>query len=90
MILLQHIFNIRANSTSELGFAVMIIPTLLDGYGATNPAEFFAVATEAFFERPRALRQQHPRLFAQFQSYFRQNPESFSSETEGASRAGRP
>lgn len=66
------------------------ISTLLNTYGATNPAEFFAVATEAFFERPRALRQQHPRLFSQFQSYFRQNPESFSSETEGASRAGRP
>jgi Mlc titration factor MtfA (ptsG expression regulator) len=31
-------------------------PTLLDTYGATNPAEFFAVCTEAFFERPRALR----------------------------------
>ncbi len=66
------------------------ISTLLDTYGATNPAEFFAVATEAFFERPRALRQQHPRLFAQLQSYFRQNPESFSSEREDASRADRP
>src|SRR4029077_889618 len=32
------------------------IPTLLDTYGATSPAEFFAVATEAFFERPSALR----------------------------------
>ena len=31
------------------------IPTLLDTYGATNPAEFFAVAVEAFFEQPYAL-----------------------------------
>lgn len=30
--------------------------TLLDRYGATNPAEFFAVATETFFEKPRQLR----------------------------------
>ena len=59
------------------------LSTLLDTYGASNPAEFFAVATEAFFERPRALRQAHPRLFAQFQHFFRQDPESFSSETEG-------
>ncbi len=34
--------------------------TVLDTYGATNPAEFFAVVTEAFFERPRALRGRHP------------------------------
>ncbi len=32
------------------------IPTLLDTYGATNAAEFFAVSTEAFFERPVMLR----------------------------------
>jgi MtfA peptidase len=58
------------------------IPTLLDTYGATNPAEFFAVATEAFFERPRALRRQHPRLFAELSRFFRQDPDRFSSETE--------
>src|SRR5712692_6081390 len=46
------------------------ISTLLDTYGATNPAEFFAVATEAFFERPIMLRAQHPRLYAEFQEYF--------------------
>src|SRR6266480_8024417 len=27
--------------------------TVIDDYGATNPSEFFAVITEAFFERPR-------------------------------------
>jgi MtfA peptidase len=58
------------------------IPTLLDTYGATNPAEFFAVATEAFFERPRALRRQHPRLFAELSRFFRQDPDRFSSESE--------
>src|SRR5436190_17536714 len=36
--------------------------TLLDTYGATNPAEFFAVTTEAFFERPRALRAKQPEM----------------------------
>jgi Mlc titration factor MtfA (ptsG expression regulator) len=56
------------------------IPTLLDTYGATNPAEFFAVSTEAFFERPRALRASHPKLYAELRSYFRQNPIEYSAE----------
>ncbi len=56
------------------------IPTLLDGYGATNPAEFFAVATEAFFERPLALRQNRPRLYSELQHFFRQDPALYSSE----------
>jgi Mlc titration factor MtfA (ptsG expression regulator) len=66
------------------------IPTLLDTYGATNPAEFFAVATEAFFERPRALRRQHPRLFGELSRFFRQDPERFSSETENISPPAGP
>jgi Mlc titration factor MtfA (ptsG expression regulator) len=56
------------------------IPTLLDNYGATNPAEFFAVATEAFFEQPRALRGHHPKLYAELQRYFRQDPVEYSAE----------
>lgn len=49
-------------------------PTVLDTYGATNPAEFFAVATEAFFERPVALRARHPELYAELGKFFRQDP----------------
>lgn len=56
------------------------IPTLLDNYGATSPAEFFAVATEAFFERPCALRMRHPRLYAEFARYFQQDPTQYSAE----------
>ena len=56
------------------------IPTLLDTYGATNAAEFFAVSTEAFFERPRALRARHPNLYAELERYFRQDPTLFSAE----------
>ena len=56
------------------------IPTLLDNYGATSPAEFFAVATEAFFERPVALRHRHPRLYAEFARYFQQDPTQYSAE----------
>ena len=55
-------------------------PTVLDTYGATNPVEFFAVATEAFFERPRALRGRHPQLYAELSRYFRQDPTCYSVE----------
>src|SRR5207253_362781 len=56
------------------------IPTLLDTYGATNPAEFFAVSTEAFFERPSALRSRHPKFYAELQRYFNQSPIDYSAE----------
>src|SRR5690606_2996359 len=39
--------------------------TVLDTYGATNPAEFFAVATESFFEEPDSLSEEHPELFTE-------------------------
>jgi MtfA peptidase len=48
--------------------------TFLDQYGATNPAEFFAVATEFFFERPRELRERHAALYAELRSFYRQDP----------------
>jgi len=35
---------------------------VIDARGATDPAELFAVATEALFERPRALAAAHPAL----------------------------
>lgn len=56
------------------------IPTLLDTYGATDPVEFFAVSVEAFFERPRALHAYHPKLYAELQKYFRQDPVEYSAE----------
>jgi len=57
------------------------VATLLDTYGATNPTEFFAVATEVFFERPRALLAMHPELYAELQRYFQQDPVTFSAES---------
>lgn len=48
--------------------------TLLDHYGATEPAEFFAVVTETFFEQPQALKEQHAALYGQLQGYFRVDP----------------
>ncbi len=48
--------------------------TVLDRYGATNPAEFFAVATETFFEKPRQLRAKHPDLYLQLKDFYAQDP----------------
>lgn len=56
------------------------IPTLLDNYGANSPAEFFAVATEAFFERPWALRAHHSGLYTELRHYFQQDPAEYSAE----------
>lgn len=49
-------------------------PNLLDPYGATNPAEFFAVATEVFFERGAMLREHEPDLYAELSQYYRLDP----------------
>jgi Mlc titration factor MtfA (ptsG expression regulator) len=48
--------------------------TLIDRYGATNPAEFFAVVTETFFEKPRQLRSKHPELYSQLREFYQQDP----------------
>jgi Mlc titration factor MtfA (ptsG expression regulator) len=46
----------------------------INAYGATNPAEFFAVVTEAFFEQPRQLKRRHPELYGQLALFFQQDP----------------
>ncbi|MEW6601842.1 MAG: M90 family metallopeptidase [Nitrospirota bacterium] len=48
--------------------------TFLDAYGAKNEAEFFAVATEEFFDRPLVLRQHSPELYRVLKAYYRQDP----------------
>lgn len=51
--------------------------TVLDKYGATNPAEFFAVATECFFEKAVQLQRKHPELYEELKVYYRQDPAQF-------------
>lgn len=51
--------------------------TLLDRYGATNPAEFFAVVTESFFEKPLKLKSRHPDLYKQLELFYNQDPASY-------------
>ncbi len=48
--------------------------TLLDHYGATNPAEFFAVASEVFFERPGEMKKLHSKLYQQLKGFYHVDP----------------
>lgn len=48
--------------------------TLLSHYGATDPAEFFAVSSEVFFEQPLRLASEHPALYELLARYYRVNP----------------
>ena len=49
-------------------------PTLLDSDGAESPTEFFAVATECFFERPHAMQRRQPLLYRLLGDFYRQDP----------------
>jgi len=49
-------------------------PTLIDPYGASNPAEFFAVISELFFERPNDMALAHPALYEELALLYRVDP----------------
>jgi Mlc titration factor MtfA (ptsG expression regulator) len=48
--------------------------SLLNQYGATNAAEFFAVATEYFFEKPRQMQDKQPELYEELKMFYQQDP----------------
>lgn len=52
-------------------------PSLLNHYGATDPAEFFAVASEVFFEQPQRLALEHAALYAELSRFYRVDPLSW-------------
>lgn len=49
-------------------------PSALRDYGSTDPAEFFAVCTESFFERPQVLRRRHPEIYSALARFYHQDP----------------
>jgi MtfA peptidase len=59
-------------------------PSLLDPYGATDPAEFFAVATECFFEKSAEMRLRHPELYRELELYYQQDPAELRQRHEGS------
>lgn len=54
--------------------------TFLDPYAATNPAEFFAVATEAFFEQPDDFLQTYPNLYPLMRDFYRLDPRNWQRQ----------
>ena len=48
--------------------------TAIDSYAAESPAEFFAVCSEVFFERPEVLDRYYPEVYQQFKMFYRQDP----------------
>ena len=53
--------------------------TVIDSYGATNPAEFFAVATETFFEKPKVLQKKYPELYDELAEFYAVDPLSWEA-----------
>ena len=58
--------------------------TVLDPYGAQGEDEFFAVASEAFFVHPLAMRHEHPDLYGMFMRYYRQDPAAETAAPRGS------
>ena len=55
------------------------LKTVMDEYGTTNPAEFFAVATETFFEKPLQLSKRRPELYEELRTYYQMDPRDWHS-----------
>lgn len=59
------------------------LPSFLDPYAAVSEAEFFAVATEVFFERPHALRREHADLYDVLREFYQQDPSQRMPDSGG-------
>ncbi len=55
-------------------------PHLLDAYGSTNPAEFFAVATETFFEKPDRMLREAPDLYQELRACYQLDPAGWTEQ----------
>ncbi|MEM9716545.1 MAG: M90 family metallopeptidase [Pseudomonadota bacterium] len=63
----RHVDHVRSGKT-----------TVLDAYGAENPVEHFAVAVEAFFERPHAVKREEPEVYDQLSEFFQLDPAAWT------------
>ncbi len=55
--------------------------SVMSKYGATHPAEFFAVATETFFEKPKQMHKRHPELYDELRDYYHLDPLEWTTRT---------
>ena len=67
--------RVMSEEFAQLQYQVMAqAPSIFNAYGATDPAEFFAVVTETFFEQPALVRHYHPALHAELASLYGVDP----------------
>jgi Mlc titration factor MtfA (ptsG expression regulator) len=69
-----------AGLRARLAQGESVLPPLINAYGATEPAEFFAVASEVFFEQPEQLAAEHPALYAELAAYYGLDPRSWRND----------
>lgn len=60
--------------------------TIIDPYASDDPAEFFAVLSECFFELPDVVNREYPALYALLERYYRQDPLARLTKASSASR----
>ncbi len=65
-------------------------PTLLDPYAAENPAEFFAVSTEYFFQQPHAFFRRHGELYELLALFYRLDPRVWAGAAAAPKRSAAP
>jgi Mlc titration factor MtfA (ptsG expression regulator) len=63
--------------------------TNINRYGATNPAEFFAVTSEYFFERPAMLQKKHPHLYQYLSDFYQQNLAEIAQQNQSHRKSGK-
>ena len=76
----QRVDRASALAHTDGGAAWRTLP--LDAYAAENPAEFFAVMSEAFFTTPADLKTAYPAAYAQLVAFYRQNPLAYTTATQ--------
>jgi Mlc titration factor MtfA (ptsG expression regulator) len=63
----------------------------MDSYGASDPAEFFAVATECFFEKPKQMCKRYPKLYGALRQFYTQDPAAWAADcASGANQTQEP
>ena len=72
-VLSVHYYNLQKRKRKER--------KVLREYGATNEAEFFAVATESFFEKPKQMKEHTPELYEELKAFYGLDPAVLSQSS---------
>jgi Mlc titration factor MtfA (ptsG expression regulator) len=70
-----------AKESDEFRLSIEEAVPVMNADGLQNPAEFFAVATECFFEKPQQLSKRHPELYGALKEFYQQDPVSWAIDS---------